>query len=301
LTDIKKVLEKLGKMKAHMDSAKDIGNEQEAQAFATMTQQLLMKHKLEMTDIQYSAYVQDEPVEEHRVGGEWDYTGEGKKRKRILKEYPDVEVLSRRVDWMETLGGVVAKAHNCEMLVSQFSSQIWFVGMKSNIAVAEYIYITMLRTIDKISHKEYMKFRRECRGRDNGGGAFLHETWGFKASWIDGFITRLAQRFRDAKAKMEQDNSGTALVRINKEALAVADYLKAKFGHTFVGEKKGMCQVPGCGKLEKDKIHQHKPAKALGGVDSFNREGYHRGKKKADEMRLDANAMNEGSESKQLS
>jgi hypothetical protein len=297
MTDTKKVLERIGKLKAHMDSAKDLNNEAEAQAFASMIQQLLMKHKLEMTDIQYTAHVKDEPVEEHLVGGDWDYVN----RKRVMKDFPDVEIFKRRVKWMEDLGSVIADAHNCSMLISQMSSQIWFVGMKSNIAVAEYIYITMLRTIDKLSHKEYMKFRRECRARDGGGGKFLRETWGFKQAWIDGFITRLAQRFRDAKAKMEQDNSGTALVRINKEALAVRDYLKAKFGHKFVGEKKGLCQVPGCLKPEKDPIHQHKPAKALRDRDSWNSEGYRRGRKKADEMNLDANAFEgTGGDTKEL-
>jgi hypothetical protein len=294
MTDTKKVLEKLGKLKAHMDSAQDIGSEAEAQAFAAAIQKLLMQHKLEMTDIQYSAHVKEEPVEEHLVGGDLEYAGTGKKFRCVLKDYPDVEVLSRRVDWMETLGAIVAQAHNCSMLISQKSSQIWFVGMRSNIAVAEYIYITMLRTIDKLSHKEYMKFRRECRGRDDGGGRFLHETWGFKASWIRGFITRLAQRFREAKLKMEQDNSGTALVRINKEAIAVKDYLKAKFGHEFVGEKRGLCQVAGCNKPEKDPVH-FTPAKILNSRDSHNSEGYRSGKSKADEMRLDANAFESGS------
>jgi 1,6-anhydro-N-acetylmuramate kinase len=46
-----KILEKLGKIKAHMESAQEIGNEAEAQAFASMLQNLLTKHKLEMTDI----------------------------------------------------------------------------------------------------------------------------------------------------------------------------------------------------------------------------------------------------------
>lgn len=35
-----KILEKLSKIKMHMESAKEIGSEAEAQAFATMTQEL---------------------------------------------------------------------------------------------------------------------------------------------------------------------------------------------------------------------------------------------------------------------
>jgi hypothetical protein len=53
-----KILDKLGKIKAHMESAQEIGNEAEAQAFAAMLQSLLLKHKLEMTDIQYTNHLQ---------------------------------------------------------------------------------------------------------------------------------------------------------------------------------------------------------------------------------------------------
>lgn len=263
-----KVLDTLGKLKAHMESAQDLGSEKEAQAFAEMIQKLLVKHKLEMTDIQYDKHLKDEPVERFRVGGDWNYVG----KKRVMSKFPDVEILSRRVEWMEHLGGVVAEAHSCAMLISTGSSQVWFVGRASDVAVAEYLYITMLRTMDKLSHKEYMKFRRECRARDDGGGRFLYETHGFKQSWLDGFIIRLHQRFNEAKLEMERNNSGTALARINKEALAVRQYLDDQF------------------------FGKRRKAKAIGGTSNFNTEGYQRGKKMADSMNLKSNAMNEGGE-----
>ena len=51
-----KILDKLGKIKAHMESAAEIGNVAEAQVFGVMLQNLLAKHKLEMTDITYNCH-----------------------------------------------------------------------------------------------------------------------------------------------------------------------------------------------------------------------------------------------------
>ena len=61
-----KILEKLGKIKNHMESAKEIGNEAEAQAFAAMLQTLLLKHKLSLTDVEYASEMKDEPIVEKR-------------------------------------------------------------------------------------------------------------------------------------------------------------------------------------------------------------------------------------------
>jgi hypothetical protein len=263
-----KVLDTLGKLRAHMESAQDLGSEQEAQAFAEMIQRLLIKHKLEMTDIQYNKHLQDEPVEEYRVGGGTMPQSPGS-RVRVMVDFPDVEVAGQRIEWMETLGGVIARAHSCSILVpAKGSSLIWFVGRHSDIKVAEYMYVTMIRAVNKLSHKAYMKLRRECRAQDNGGGRYLGRTYHFKESWRAGFITRLHERFEEAKREMEGAGSKTALVRINKEALAVRDYMKEKFGD--------------------------KSARSLGGARGHNSEGYLKGKEMADGINLKPNVMEGG-------
>src|SRR5580765_1386059 len=223
-----KILEKLGKIKAHMESAQEIGSEAEAQAFATMLQNMLLKHKLEMTDIQYSSHLKEEPVEETWVGKNgYEYKG----RQRFYKDYPDVEVTHRRSEWTENLMSVICDAHSCSFMVLRSSSQLCIVGRKSDAAVVEFLFITMLRVAEKMCHQEYMKFRRQCR-KQGGDDKYLvadllSQTHGFKSSWLSGFTTRLHQRFEEEKRKMEQNNSGTALARINKETLAVREYLKS--------------------------------------------------------------------------
>lgn len=292
-----KIMDKLGKIKAHMESAQELGNEAEAQAFAAKLQEMLLKHKLEMTDIQYTQHLKEEPVEEMRVGGDYEYRG----KKRFMTNYPDVEVTHRRCEWAEDLMRVIARAHSCSFLVSKGTSALWIVGRKSDAAVAEYLFIVLLRAAEKMSHAEYMKFRRACRKEGEGNkeltAELLAQTHGFKDSWLKGFIQRLSQRFYDEQRKMEQDTTGTALMRINKEALAVKEYLEGRFGHEFEGEEE-LCKK--CGKPEKDRIHHHKTADVLGGRSDWNTVGYHAGVSAADRVNLKANAMNEGKPSKEL-
>jgi hypothetical protein len=272
MTDQEKLLDKLGKLKRMADGAELLGNEEEAQAFAAMLQRLLIKHKLQMSDVQYDAHLKEEPVEEFPCGG-GKFVCKGKQR--FYEKYPDVEVVARRIEWIENLAGVIAQAYSCRILIVKGRSTVYFVGRKSDVQIVEYMFITLQRTAEKIAHSEYKKFRHQMRKLDGGGGAFLHRTHGFKGSFLEGFVMRLMQRLNEEKRKMEQDNSGMALMRINKEALAVNQYIDDKY---------------------KDK----KPATSLARNKGFNREGYERGKKLADGMNLNANAVQAGQPNKQL-
>jgi hypothetical protein len=260
-----KLLDKLSKIKNHMESAKEIGNEAEAQAFATMLQNLLIKHKLEMTDVEYANHTKEEPIEEVSFGG-FVTRVDGK---RVYEKYPDLEVKRRRVEWMERLAGVLARAHSCEILISPGSSRIWFVGQKSNVQVVDYLYATMLRTAEKLADKEYVRYFYQCR--DEGD---VTRARGFRPSFLEGFVSRLFQRFEEEKRKMYGDSTGVALVRVNKEALAVRNYLDQKKG----GKK----------------------AAGLNGSNNFNREGWKRGQATADGLNLRANAVREGQPNRQI-
>lgn len=274
-----KIIDKLNKIKRMADSAKKIGNEEEAQAFATMLQRLLAKHKLDMTDIQYDEHIKEEPVGEYECGGGPMRTHDGRV---VYKDFPDVEITSKRTEWVESLAGVIAAAHSCAIMVASHTSRVWFVGHKSNCQIVEYLFVTMQRAAESISHKEYKKFRAQCRAEDNGGGAYLYRTHGFKASFLTAFIMRLAARFEEEKKKIVDEfnathaGSSTALVRVNKEALAVRQYLDKR-----AEEKKT------------------KPAASLRGQREGNSEGYARGRAFADSIRLDANAVKAGQPNKQ--
>lgn len=259
------VMRKLGKIKAHMESAKAIGSEAEAQNFARILNELLMKHNMEMTEIEWDAGVKDEPVDKYPVGGGVGYD---EKWKAHYKEYPDVEVKRRRIAWSEDLARTIAGTYGCSFLVSQGSSRITFVGRKSNVAIVEYMYITMYRIIESLSWKEYKTARNKHKGSQMKLGlesseVDYRELEGYRASWIRGFVGRIRTLLHDERQKTQDAPSGsTALLRIDRDRQAVGQFLE-----------------------------NIKSGKGLSGSMSWNRQGFEAGRNKASEVGITAKGM----------
>lgn len=173
---------------------------------------------------------------------------------------------SVRVEWIEKLAGVVAGAHSCQILVVEKSNRLFLCGTETNRQIAEYVLITLMRVAEKLSWDEYAKFF--YRSRDEGD---VTRARGFRHAWLIGFISRIAERFDEEKRKMQGDTTGTALVRYDREKADVQDFLK-----------------------------NATRAKNLPVKTAHNIHGIIAGRKKADDMNLDANAVREGRDQKQL-
>lgn len=217
-----KVIAKLAKIRNHAESAKAIGSEAEALHFANMLNELLMKHNLEMSDIEWEEEIKEEPVEKHRMDTEYD-----DKWKRHYKEYPDVEVKNKRCEWTERLARIVSRAHSCDFLIQQGTSKITFVGRKSNAAIVEYMFISMLRSIKKISQQEYNKKRNRIQKEIEQGLKYDYsELSAYRESWRRGFLRQLDAMLEEEKQKREADASnGAALMRINKDEIATRSFM----------------------------------------------------------------------------
>lgn len=201
-----KVLDRLQKMKAMAEGAKAIGSEQEAQAFADMLQKLLLDHKLQMSDLEFQKMEAEQPVEQHTI----DQFKHGMKFK------------NKRVEWQETLAQIVADAHFCRIMVTERTNLITLIGRAEDIAVSEYLFVTLCRALDKIADLELWKYRYEqikTYGKRGGPAAK-----GFRASFVNAFLGRLRQRFAEQRAARVNGQS-TALTRIDKSTKAVNDYI----------------------------------------------------------------------------
>jgi hypothetical protein len=221
MTADEKLIDKLGKLRRHAESAKQIGNEAEAQAFADMFQRLVLANKIDVSEIDFETQERDEPVGAHYI----DYAKHG------------VALKTRRAEWIQRLASVIAEAHFCRILVHPGSSRITLVGRKSDCEVAEYVLVTLQRAAERMAKRAYYKYWFElfevcavCGGQKTGhvaGHAFRSSTQqaaGFKASWLDGFITRLAQRYREQRSAVA--GSSTALVRVNRAEKAVTKWIE---------------------------------------------------------------------------
>ena len=196
MNDREKILEKLQKIKAHAESAEKIGSQAEAEAFAAMFQQLLLKHKISATEVEVEQLERDEPVDKFQV------------------DWQDIRVRSTRIAWIERLAGIVARAYFCRILVHPRSSNITIVGRKSDAAIAEYMLVTLVRAAQKIAAREFgVVYRRNP-----------FEATGFKASFLKSFTIRMAERFEE-ELRAPEANTNTALVRINRAEAAVNDFM----------------------------------------------------------------------------
>jgi hypothetical protein len=257
------ILDKLSKLKAHAESAKDIGNEAEAQAFAAMMQRIMLKHEISMTDIEAAARDASEPVGQHYI----DYTKYGK------KESPK----KARVQWRESLASIIADAHFCRILVYRRSSRITLVGRKSDCEVAEYMIITLTRLLEKMSSNEWRAEWRRLGGHESpeANRNVRIDLAGFENAYRSAFIIRLRQRYDAERAKVRQEhvNESTALVRVDKRKTEADDYIKAMNVGT---------------------------SKALSAAKSNNALGWRRGTEAADKLDLGGKAMKSSTPKKEL-
>ena len=196
---LNRVIEKLRKIKAHSESAEKIGSIDEAEAFAAMFQQLLLKHKLETTDIEFEEEEKDEPVDRHVV--DWQELRFGKQ--------------SKRVAWIERLAQIISRAYFCRFLIKSGSTRITLVGRKTDTEVAEYILVTLVRIAERLVRKEYSAFRKE---HPHG------ETKGFNRSFMIAFANRLSERYDEERRSATTES--TALVRVNRAEQAVKNYME---------------------------------------------------------------------------
>ena len=167
-----------------------------------------------------------------------------------------MEAVNRRRAWAERLASIIARAYACRILVVSGRSYIIFVGHQSNAVVCEYLFLTMVRAAEKMSDNAAKAFRSQYRAEHGTGDT----PTGYRDSWLMGFATRIAERLeaeRDSFAKVESQS--TALVRVNKEAIAVDSFMNDKY---------------------KNK------ANSIGGNRGFNRDGYEQGKKAANAINI---------------
>jgi hypothetical protein len=239
-----KVLARLVKMQASRDGEAALGNTSAAEAFATAINRMLIEHELNPSDIDYARASDQDPVIEVPVN---------------LKQYT-IETKKMRVAWQESLARIVARAHLCAFLLRSGSNQIWFVGTRSHAAVAEYAYGTLVPAAAKLAHEAYWEFRKELRKTSRPSS----EACGFYASWLDGFIARVAQRFdaaRVAAVAAAPEGASVALVRLDGALAKTRQYIDNKFK-----SKRG--------------------ASSLNSVRATHREGQARGRAAADRMAI---------------
>lgn len=203
---MQQIIDKIQKLHAMEYSAREIGSIKEAEAFATKVQQLLRRHKLDITEIQNINRTDDVP--------------------NILTEtfsWSAVEGLTdqqRKTWWHGTLASTVAEYLTCYVYYSNrtpHNSDLCIVGPRDNLVVFRYMLVNitafMLSDLETNYRKAYYTHKKDGNTRAMKG---------WRASYIAAFIDTISNRLQCERARMDQRDVNTrAMVQIDKEEAAL--------------------------------------------------------------------------------
>lgn len=219
------IINKLAKMLRHQESAREIGSIAEAEAFATRIQELLDKHKLGMSDIQFVEQGAAEPIDEERVSA--DKLG--------------VKYESKRIEWQEDLACAIARANDCETLISNHSNSAFFVGRKSDretcITLLRYFIGLIVEMSEKAAAEAKDNERQSLKqklGRWYSGAELRWRMCDFRRSYCAGASDAIQRRLYEQLRKREkqlkkQENTSPALIHLRNTKEAISQFLEDKF------------------------------------------------------------------------
>lgn len=192
-----KVIDLVRKLMAKAESTADLGNKAEAAAFAKKVTELMQKHKLDETDIT------PEEINASKVV-----------YKMVHPRDFNEPVKRARSAWREDLAYVISTAHLCRIRVREGSNYIWFLGVAEDVEVATSLFCNLAPRLERLAEKEYNSeyWRAEKLG-------LAHRMKGWKRSFLMGAVAGVRDVLREQQEWLKNQNKGTALIRLTREAL----------------------------------------------------------------------------------
>lgn len=201
------ILNRLKKLHNKAESAKQLGNEAEANAFMSKVQELLMKHKLEMSEVLHTKRDEQDPMVEDYVDAE----SYGLQKRAV------------RMAWIEQLASAIAAAHFCRILVHRGTADVTFIGRRTDVMLAKYVFVTMQRFAHDAADKAYAAYYRQCQ-RESA----TYRAKGYRAAWLRGFAMRVTQRYAEETQRFREElkKAGHALIRLDNALAEVNQHIE---------------------------------------------------------------------------
>jgi hypothetical protein len=206
---MQKAIDKLRKLLAQKRGEEALGNQAAAELFAAKIQELLIKHKLEFSDIDQGEEDRTNPILYRTV--EPSAWGE--------------DHLPKRVVWTEELCNIIAGQFFCQGLAMLESNCVMFVGREQDVEIAIEVFLRVLKTglglCEAGIAEAILAFRDSLDAK----------LWNFKGgnedyrySFFVGFNNAIRDRLTHERRRIEQAaGDSTALVRADQ---AVKDFVK---------------------------------------------------------------------------
>lgn len=195
-----KIIDKLRKLKAMADSAKDVGNEAEAQAFGSMVQTLLARHRLDASEIEWEREQREELV-------------------TIVANRTDRR--RKKQEWETMIAIHVARSCSCVPFEYRGSALTGFRGLKLDVEAAREAYLYLVKAAEHLAEREYVAFFHQMKRLGK-----VERARGYKGSWLTGFVLRLGLRYRENERAIQSQLAGTALIRLTSALARVQKEVK---------------------------------------------------------------------------
>lgn len=202
---------KLAKLLEKARSAEEIGNAEEAAAFSAKAQELLVKHELTMSDVEYAAVQETDPIYQEYFRS----TEHGLEGKRV------------RVKWQEDLAHVLSRAFFCKLLVVPGSNKLVFVGRNTHRQMLTYVYARLVRDVLRLQGVGYSAAWDAYReGGERDRSLYLGSKASFRRGFVEAIRKRLRKEQEERRAELEDTGDGTSLIRLDNAHRQVQEFIK---------------------------------------------------------------------------
>lgn len=200
-------MSKIGKLLAKAKSLETLGNIEEAALFSEKVTELLLQHKLSMSDLDLSTQDTVDPIN----------------RTMVQPSKAGYEFKKQRIAWQENLAVAVASENFCRIFVHVGSNYVTFIGRNSDREVAIYLFTVLVREISQMVVKEYaIAWRRESKHGD------VTRLRGFKPSFYAGAVDAIAARISAKRASVMKARDARSTAIVLSATTAVDNWIKAK-------------------------------------------------------------------------
>lgn len=218
------ILTTLRKLIAHEKSARAIGSVEEAEAFAAKIQELMFKHKMEMTDVEFAEAEQNEPVMSEFLS-EQEITGCA----------PSI----RGQGWIGILMQAITRANFCRAIRTARGNSYTILGKESDRAAAKalflYLYEACVEAVPMQVADYYMSGRMAKDKSYNPYTAdhVLKRT--FASAFKIGFASAIADRLAVQNIALKAGVGERGLIRIDQLERKVEEKMDEMFPDRVTG------------------------------------------------------------------
>lgn len=216
-----RVVQTLQRLMAKEASLRGIGRQaelNEAEAIAEKVAELMLRHQIEMTEVERTQHEAEQPIESE-----------------VYVYAPsDTYRPTKRTAWEVGLATAVARAHNCRILIGH--GYLVFVGRADERAVAMQMFRILRTDLTNATDDGYRAARR-----------IGENTKGYMSSFMTAAVSRIQKRYHDMRVRVVAETQSTALVLVEDTKLDswVADnsgprvVTKRRGGDNYLGYDNG--------------------------------------------------------------